>query len=121
VIGIIGVLKKHAILVTIFVAFILIEIIVEFDEGLIPTAIWSVITILLSITLIGLIHQNNLRERANQQTSDVHQLSQENNSGGPPDYYSVVFQPYKPPPPQYQTVELMPVQSYSYPNRMQRY
>jgi hypothetical protein len=33
----------------------------------------------------------------------------------------VVFQPYKPPPPQYQTVELMPVQSYSYPNRIQRY
>ncbi len=121
-IGIIGVLKKHAILITIFVAFIIIEIIVEFDEGLIPTAIWSVITILLSITVIGLIHQNNLRERATQQTSDIdishHQSIQEN---GPPDYYSVVFQPYKPPPPQYQTVELMPVQSSSYPNRMQRY
>jgi len=116
-----GTFKKNVILITIFVAFMLIEIIIYFDEGLNLTAIWCIVAVILGLTLIAMIHQNNLRSDTPSHTLNATDITQSYPDISPPSYYSVVLQPNKQMPPQYQSVELIPVSTYHYPNQMQRY
>ena len=123
-IGIWGTVKKSQFYLSIFEIFTVLVTVIFFTSGLILCGIWTAIGLCASLIMIGLllVYQPVSEKRTQAVTTGENAVQNYNYlDNNPPDYNSIVF--HKPlSPPEYQSVELMPVHPILTHNRdLQKY